>query len=146
MEHQEEGHAQDVERLKSAHGQEVERLQTELVAGREGLRMELAQMHMGKFSAMATELSNAHKVCTPATNYIIDNEEWGGGGGHPHKSCCYRRPNYKESNRIDYLMSCLHSLLIDFFHHCCVYHFNFQKSTIFISLSILNQHFYNIKP
>ena len=79
LERQEEGRARDAERLKSAHAQEVERLQRELVSGREGLRMELAQMHMEKFSAMATELSNTHMVSTPTTNYI-DNEKcvWGG--------------------------------------------------------------------
>lgn len=62
MERLDKSHAQEVERLTSAHAQEVARLQTELVSSREELRRELAQMHMVKFSAMATELSHAHKV------------------------------------------------------------------------------------
>ena len=122
MERLEEVHTQEVEQLKSAHAQEVERLQTELVSSREELRMELAQMHMGKFSAMATELSHAHKV----SSYIIDNV----GRGHPHKSC-YHQSNHEGSNHVPpvFLSKC-----------------SFLKSAIFKSLSMLSQHFCNIKP
>ncbi|KAJ3613831.1 hypothetical protein NHX12_020077, partial [Muraenolepis orangiensis] len=81
----EEGHTQEVERLKSTHSQEVEwlkstraqeveRLQSELVSSKEELRMELAQMHMEKFSAMATELSHAHTVDLSAQKEALDAE------------------------------------------------------------------------
>ena len=53
---------QEVEQGKAARRQEVGRERAEQLSSREELRRELAQVHMEKFSAMATELSHAHQV------------------------------------------------------------------------------------
>ncbi|XP_041760284.2 pericentrin isoform X1 [Coregonus clupeaformis] len=54
-------HKQEVERERSRLNQEVERERLEQQSVREELRKELAQLHMEKFSAMATELSHTHQ-------------------------------------------------------------------------------------
>ncbi|XP_042179861.1 pericentrin-like isoform X7 [Oncorhynchus tshawytscha] len=54
-------HKQEVERERSRLNQEVERDGLEQQSVREELRKELAQLHMEKFSAMATELSHTHQ-------------------------------------------------------------------------------------
>ncbi|XP_062324892.1 pericentrin isoform X2 [Osmerus eperlanus] len=53
---------QEVEQGKAALRQEVARERAEHLSSREELRRELAQVHMEKFSAMATELSHAHQT------------------------------------------------------------------------------------
>ncbi|XP_052355300.1 pericentrin-like isoform X4 [Oncorhynchus keta] len=54
-------HKQEVERERSRLNQEVGRDWLEQQSVREELRKELAQLHMEKFSAMATELSHTHQ-------------------------------------------------------------------------------------
>uniref|UniRef100_A0A4W5KUS0 ELK domain-containing protein n=1 Tax=Hucho hucho TaxID=62062 RepID=A0A4W5KUS0_9TELE len=54
-------HKQEVERERSRLNQEVVRDGLEQQSVREELRKELAQLHMEKFSAMATELSHTHQ-------------------------------------------------------------------------------------
>ncbi|KAF4080235.1 hypothetical protein AMELA_G00168080 [Ameiurus melas] len=48
--------------LEQQQAKEIERVKQEELAIREELRKELAQVHMDKFSAMATELSHAHQA------------------------------------------------------------------------------------
>lgn len=61
---------QDLESQKSEHGQEMEKYAGEQLALREELRQELAQVHMEKFSAMAAELSQLHKVRNTAACFL----------------------------------------------------------------------------
>lgn len=62
MVHLEESHLQDLKNQKLEHGHVMEYHAAEQLAIREELRKELAQVHIEKFSAMATELSHVHKV------------------------------------------------------------------------------------
>lgn len=52
----------DLNCQKSEHRQEMEKYAAEQLTLREELRTELAQVHVEKFSAMAAELSQLHKV------------------------------------------------------------------------------------
>lgn len=58
----EEKQQNDLNRQKSEHRQEIEKYAAEQLTLREELRAELAQVHIEKFSAMAAELSQLHKV------------------------------------------------------------------------------------
>lgn len=58
----EEKHQQDLNCQKSEHRREMENYAAEQLSIREELRKELAQVHIEKFSAMAAELSQLHKV------------------------------------------------------------------------------------
>lgn len=58
----EEWHHQELARQKLEHKQIMERHSAEQLSIREELRKELAQVHIEKFSAMAAELSQVHKV------------------------------------------------------------------------------------
>lgn len=58
----EERHQQELARQQLEHKQIMERHSTEQLSIREELRKELAQVHLEKFSAMAAELSQVHKV------------------------------------------------------------------------------------
>lgn len=58
----EEKHRRDLDYQKSEHRQEMEKCAAEQLVLREELRKELAQVHIEKFSAMAAELSQLHKV------------------------------------------------------------------------------------
>lgn len=58
----EEQRHQDLNLQKSEHRQMMEQQAAEKLSIREELRKELAQVHIEKFSAMAAELSCAHKV------------------------------------------------------------------------------------
>ncbi|KAL1021956.1 hypothetical protein UPYG_G00020370 [Umbra pygmaea] len=54
-------HRQEIQCERSRLNQEAERLVVEQQAVKEELRRQLAQLHMEKFTAMATELSHAHQ-------------------------------------------------------------------------------------
>lgn len=53
---------EELSHQKSQHRQLMEHHTAEQLSLKEALRKELAQVHMEKFSAMAAELSNVHKV------------------------------------------------------------------------------------
>ncbi|XP_076604354.1 pericentrin isoform X2 [Chaetodon auriga] len=69
-----ERHRQDLNRQKSEHKQTMERHAAEQLSVREDLRKELAQVHIEKFSAMAAELSLAHKTELAAQKEALDTE------------------------------------------------------------------------
>ncbi|XP_070699119.1 pericentrin [Pempheris klunzingeri] len=75
----EERYRQDLNLHKSEHRQKVEQQTVEQqtmeqLSSREELRKELAQVHMEKFSAMAAELSHAHKTELTAQKEALDAE------------------------------------------------------------------------
>ncbi|KAM6973041.1 pericentrin [Aplochiton taeniatus] len=70
----EQEHQQEVNRLKAEHTQKVELEQAHQLSVREELRRELAQVHMEKFSAMATELSHAHQTELATQKDSLDAE------------------------------------------------------------------------
>lgn len=51
------------EEQEARHRAELQRLGAEQLSITEKLRRELAQAHLDKFNAMATELNQAHQVC-----------------------------------------------------------------------------------
>ncbi|XP_061553374.1 pericentrin isoform X3 [Phycodurus eques] len=68
----EQRHHQDLTGQKAAHQHVVERYVAEKEALREELRKELAQIHMDKFRAMATELSLLHQTELSAQKESLD--------------------------------------------------------------------------
>ncbi|KAM4541725.1 pericentrin isoform 3-T3 [Odontesthes bonariensis] len=74
MVHLEEKQRQDLICLNSEHKRLMERHAAEQLSIREELRKELAQVHMGKFKAMAAELSHVHKTELAAQKEALDAE------------------------------------------------------------------------
>ncbi|XP_068608225.1 pericentrin [Brachionichthys hirsutus] len=72
--HLEEKHRQELNRQKSEHGQMMAQHASEQLSIREELRKELARVHVEKFSAMAAELSCAHKSELAAQKEALDTE------------------------------------------------------------------------
>ncbi|KAM9707457.1 pericentrin isoform 3-T3 [Menidia menidia] len=70
----EEKHRQDMICLTSEHKRLMEHHSAEQLSTREELRKELAQLHMEKFKAMATELSHVHKTELAAQKEALDAE------------------------------------------------------------------------
>ncbi|XP_054861917.1 pericentrin isoform X3 [Amphiprion ocellaris] len=70
----EDRHREDLNCQNSEHKELMERHTAEQLSIREDLRKELAQVHMEKFRAMATELSHVHKSELAAQKEALDTE------------------------------------------------------------------------